>query len=279
MDKLVSVYTEEQNYNSNAYLHINNVGYSLIHDKNYRNYRPQGRLDYQLIYIYDGAAEFLINDKRYQVGSGCYIILPPREKQSYNYLKSQQHESYWIHFSGQCTEEILNDLQFETQIPVKIGKNDSIRKCFHDMVNEMLLQAPGYQNTCNYLLLKIFSCIKKAIIEQTESSKYISLLAPALLEMNNNNAATTNLQHYANLCNLSKFAFAHSFTVAMGCSPIKYLLNIKFNKAKDLLINSDFSINEIALLLGFSSPLYFSQQFKKNIGISPSQYRKTNASF
>ncbi|OYP49053.1 hypothetical protein CG709_02875 [Lachnotalea glycerini] len=44
--------------------------------------------------------------------------------------------------------------------------------------------------------------------------------------------------------------------------------------AKDLLLNSSFQIAEVARLIGYGNALYFSRLFKKNIGVSPTEYRQ-----
>ena len=46
------------------------------------------------------------------------------------------------------------------------------------------------------------------------------------------------------------------------------------NKAKELLLYSELSINEIASIIGYENPLYFSRIFKKNMNLSPNNYRK-----
>ena len=57
---------------------------------------------------------------------------------------------------------------------------------------------------------------------------------------------------------------------------VQYLTNVRLEKAKEMLRNSDYKTYEIAEKTGFSEPNYFSFTFKKNIGMSPSQYRAGN---
>ena len=54
---------------------------------------------------------------------------------------------------------------------------------------------------------------------------------------------------------------------------MQYLTNVRLEKAKEMLRNSDAKTYEIAEKSGFSEPNYFSFIFKKNVGVSPSQYR------
>lgn len=57
-------------------------------------------------------------------------------------------------------------------------------------------------------------------------------------------------------------------------SPTQYILTIRVNNATSLLETTDYSMAEIAAIVGYDDPLYFSRLFRKLKGMSPSQYRK-----
>ena len=72
---------------------------------------------------------------------------------------------------------------------------------------------------------------------------------------------------------MSESNFARIFTRSMGTAPGQYLINLRIEKAKELLISTDHRIGEIALLVGFSSQGHFDVFFKRKIGVTPSEYR------
>lgn len=74
--------------------------------------------------------------------------------------------------------------------------------------------------------------------------------------------------------NTSKSVLYKSFRSRFHCTVKEYLNQKRIDKAIDLLINSDLSVEEIALQVGFSTPSYFSRVFKKQKGISPLKFRK-----
>lgn len=55
---------------------------------------------------------------------------------------------------------------------------------------------------------------------------------------------------------------------------IQYILKKRIYNAEALLQNTQYNINEIAQIIGYDNPLYFSRVFQKTKGISPSEYRK-----
>ena len=68
--------------------------------------------------------------------------------------------------------------------------------------------------------------------------------------------------------------FIRCFKRYMGMTPLQYVTSIRITKAKDLLKNTAFTIQEVGRLVGYENPLYFSRIFKKQTGHSPSEYRK-----
>jgi len=59
-----------------------------------------------------------------------------------------------------------------------------------------------------------------------------------------------------------------------GMTPNDYIMYVKMNKSVVMLADPGLTITEIAALLGFSSPAYFSRCFKKQYGVNPASYRK-----
>lgn len=76
-----------------------------------------------------------------------------------------------------------------------------------------------------------------------------------------------------------QFHFGKSFLCEQfkkhtGTSPINYYIDLKLSEAKRLLREDDLTVSEIAEMLGFESPEYFSRCFKKRTGHSPREFRK-----
>ena len=82
------------------------------------------------------------------------------------------------------------------------------------------------------------------------------------------------LDTLAELTHVSKYYMVHAFTAEYGISPINYMISCRIDEAKHLLKNGDYSLAVISHTLGFSSPSYFSQTFKKLTDMSPNEYRK-----
>jgi len=60
----------------------------------------------------------------------------------------------------------------------------------------------------------------------------------------------------------------------VGYSPHAYLIKVRLERAKELLITTSFNVSEISFAVGYENPLYFSRMFKKYTGVSPANYKK-----
>jgi AraC-like DNA-binding protein len=85
-----------------------------------------------------------------------------------------------------------------------------------------------------------------------------------------------DLTELAQLHNLSKFQFARHFQERTGQAPISYFIQMKMQRACELLDSTSSDIKAIAECLGYSDPYYFSRLFKNSVGLSPQQYRRTH---
>ena len=74
---------------------------------------------------------------------------------------------------------------------------------------------------------------------------------------------------------LSKSTFKHIFKEVTGRPPIRYLIDLRITRAKQLIREENLNMTQIAASLGFHSVHYFSRYFKKATGLSPTQYANT----
>lgn len=104
-----------------------------------------------------------------------------------------------------------------------------------------------------------------------------NLVSQAIQFVESHYAQSITLEDLSNRLECSPRQLSRLFKETTGSSPIDYLIQTRISKSKELLVNSDATLNEIADRIGQSDGYYFSKMFKKHVGISPIVYRK-NAS-
>jgi AraC family transcriptional regulator len=83
-----------------------------------------------------------------------------------------------------------------------------------------------------------------------------------------------NLDRLAAQAGLSKFYFNRLFKNAVGVSPSRHHINLRVDEAKRLLRETKKSVVEVALDVGYANPSHFAQLFRRETGLSPSDYRR-----
>ena len=83
-----------------------------------------------------------------------------------------------------------------------------------------------------------------------------------------------NLDQLAAQAGVSKFYFTRLFKNAKGVSPSRYLLTLRMDEARRLLRETKRSVVEIALDVGYANPSHFARFFRRETGLSPSDYRQ-----
>lgn len=115
---------------------------------------------------------------------------------------------------------------------------------------------------------------------QNHQTKYITtaqrnLLANAIEYIHTNFCSREfDYNRLCSLCNLSYSYFFTLFKSQYNMSPRQYVTKMKIDYAKELLMINRYNISEIAELCGFENVYYFSNVFKKQVGISPMAYIK-----
>jgi len=102
-------------------------------------------------------------------------------------------------------------------------------------------------------------------------------IGPALAQVHRQPEHTWSVESLAALCSMSRSAFAARFAELVGESPMRYVTRWRMQVALGWLRESDATLLEVALRLGYSSEAAFSRAFKRAIGSSPGAARRADA--
>ena len=99
--------------------------------------RKDGRLDYQIIYIHRGSGHFYINNEWTTLSAGNIVLYRPGIPQFYSYYANEKPEVYWIHFTGNQCEDILNTYDIKT---CYIGERLYLKLLFQEMSAKIFIK-------------------------------------------------------------------------------------------------------------------------------------------
>ena len=82
------------------------------------------------------------------------------------------------------------------------------------------------------------------------------------------------LERLANIACMSESKLKNCFKRQFGCSVTQYIQSRRMSQAEHLLINTDFTMGQIAQMIGYTTSSRFAELFRKSTGILPIEYRK-----
>lgn len=142
---------------------------------------------------------------------------------------------------------------------------------YNNLDSEHELAIKSYVNLLiiNLLRSKTTKFYKLKLKKNSKECEYIKQY------MDENYSQKIKLDDLASLAFMNKFYLVHEFKKYIGKTPINYLVDRRVDASKELLATTNLSIEKIAEKVGFSSQSYFNQVFKKKLGTSPTQYRRS----
>ena len=251
--------------------------YRLKTHKKLPTWAPRGRVDWQLLFVASGKTHFYIGGEDQIVTAGHMVLFQPKEEQHYEYFGEDKPEVYWVHFTGSSVKEILRsyDIPLDEQI-FFAGTPAAYTQLFKNMIEEFQTCKVGYREMLEMNLRQLFLMIQRTRLEKpplvtTAVQQEMDFARQYFHEHYNE---PINIEEYAQSRHTSISLFMRNFKKVYGVSPKQYLLNIRMNNAQNLLETTDYTVAEIAAIVGYDNSLYFSRIYHKQKGQAPSDYRK-----
>lgn len=279
--KGVSIQTDplKPGYDFNAYLVAGLTPVIENGELDFTINRPNGMKGYILNITIKGSGTIFQGEERFDVEEGDLVLFPPGVPHYYHRKKGFKHWFHrWVYFRPRAYwnnrlkwQECINgvfytkgmhieDQEVISSLFEKIEYFNGSEELYSDELTLNLLEQILIRCKMNQPFL-----IKNRVDPRiTEVINYIS---------NHLNEEFSNDQ-LAELVFLSPSRLGHLFRYEVGLTITQWRDDQRISRAKQLLVTSNYSINHISRLIGYSDPLYFSRVFKKKAGLSPKLYRE-----
>lgn len=153
------------------------------------------------------------------------------------------------------------------------ARYEEVSKITHP-IYEKAFKSDDIETICMWLLDMLEKMILLIFPITVDKKEQMTVIKKAVQYMNQNLRENLTLELVAKQVNLSTTYFSRLFSSEMQTTFVEYLSMIRVEQSKTYLANGNYSISDIALILGFSDQSYFSKVFKKVEGITPGKYRR-----
>ncbi|MBG6236267.1 AraC-like DNA-binding protein [Pedobacter sp. CAN_A7] len=275
-------------------MYITSVGYSkVVPNENYPNQpHPQsheltwnkGRIlnDFYIIFISKGKGMYgSKSTPPMDISEGTCFFLFPQIWHRYKPDIKSGWEEYWVGFNGSYAQQLMLADFFSANAPLtNIKLNKDILVLFRRLLDTAKESSTGYPQQLAGITMQLLGLVN-TISQHTEfdNDPVGRLISKAKFLLQESFENQLDMEYLASQLPMGYSSFRKAFKKVTGESPNQYHLNLRLNRAKDLLSSTALNINEIADQTGFENVFYFSKLFKKKNGISPSSFRKMNYPF
>lgn len=247
---------------------------------------------FEINIVTNGFGVHYVNNKRIDVRPGSVFFIP--QKVFHGYVNLGELEIFHIILPDSFFEAYGEILINATSFAKLFGKNSTE----HPYAKELVLDRTRYTSifsdikeilnfskndvTCNLiqstavcqLILKLCLYRKEKRVKE-KNNLYVSLIIDSIHYMENNLSHKITIDDICKKFYISKSTFIRVFTKYTCFSPIAYLTKLRIEKAKQLLLETENSVTDIALDCGFFDSSHLERYFKKYENTTPNYYRKT----
>lgn len=256
-----------------GHLYPTAVGYypkASHHDRE----RLKGSEQYILLYCVGGQGWIALNNQEIILNANTFYIIPKGVPHHYGSSGKDPWSIYWMHFLGDQSSLFYRRFELSTGEGAKnIAYKEARLEEFHYLMSS--LEDDISSEVAEIIYVKTFSLISSFLYEDISlRPAKDDVISSSINYMKEHLKESLQVNDLAAERNLSVSHFSYLFRRKTGFSPIQFFINLRLQKACQQLYFTSFSIKEICQEVGFDDPYYFSRIFKKQMGQSPTDYRK-----
>lgn len=240
-------------------------------DKNYSISRPKSKIAC-IEYVEKGYGTINADEKSVNVGEGDAYFL--QKGQSHFYYSDQKApwKKYFINVTGNLFDKLTEGYKLNGQI---YYPDLNIKNELTEIINLSKKQTRDNTEKIIFEITKIFGkmaeSLKKEKKKNIAAEKMRSFLDMKITE-------AFNLSELCDFMFLSESQVIRIFKNEFNVTPYAYFMEKKHTFAKNMLLNTNLSVKQIASRLHYTDEYYFSNVFKKKEGVSPKSYRNRHFS-
>jgi len=241
----------------------------------------------ELAFIMSGKGRYKINDVIYEIEEGDLLIFNPGTyHQALVANKSTPTYEFFIGVSDFCLTGMPSNSLILKNLPVyKTGselKQKLMRLCTSMSAENDIYKIGRYYMMQSYLIQYMLAVLRDDQLPGEpgghvafESINKNRIVEEIILFFEEHYSEKISLELISENMYISPFYISKIFKMVTGDTPIRYLINIRLDKAKQLLETSpDLNVREIADRVGYDDAYHFSKLFKKRFGIPPTSVKK-----
>lgn len=248
-----------------------NPDYSVVRKEGHSHWRDL----YVFEYVLDGRGYIECDGQTYTVGAGDLYFLNRLHSHHYYADRTDPFCKLWINVSGKLLNSLVELYGISEGVVIRRFDAEAIFCDLHRLMME--LTPENVEESYRQISLHVHALISAlALSDKREPDIHDranrAMQIKSYIDRRNN--FDLSLDDIADHFFLNKAYLTRVFRAAYGVTPKQYIIHRRIEGAKNMLSNSNTSMQEIAALLHFASTQHFSSAFRREVGMTPGEYRK-----
>ncbi|MFI3255061.1 MAG: AraC family transcriptional regulator [Eubacteriales bacterium] len=233
---------------------------------------PGVRDHYLIHYIVSGKGVLETEQESYQLTAGMAFLVAPNTTVSYHADLENPWEYDWVGFSGDSASLFLAGTKFSEETCIVLEEGERFRQCLLAIYHAQGSSYAHAVSMAGYLQVAL-GCLMEG--ESRQKKTYLQDYARQGVQfIQQNFSHPISTQSVAEHVGISRSYLYRAFQDSFHQSPKEYLIKYRIGQACHLLAQTELSIGEISVSVGYEDPFYFSRIFHQLMGQSPSEYRR-----
>jgi AraC-like DNA-binding protein len=247
----------------------------------------------ELVIVTHGSAMHMLEGNEFPVTAGDVFLLQGQQRHyfykrenldliniMYDPGKIALPENELRRMPGYCAMFMLEPTfrrqhRFASRLHLKRVPLAHVEQLTETMERECETADPGYEVALRAKLLELMVYLSRAYTSTATTEAHALLRVGNVIgALENDFAKDWKLDGLLKIAHMSRSNLMRIFRKATGQTPIEYLVRLRIQRAMEMLRNTDLTITEIAMEVGFNDSNYFTRQFRRATGTSPRTFRQ-----
>ena len=260
------IYKFERDMLGGENIHVRHKKKSTAYPRHWHTY-------FEIIYYHNCQGTCVLNGEQYVLTERCLFLLSPKDFHEITTDTLPSAESIIVSFNEQIVDPLL--IQDITAAPIMLSSvppslSDALERLYELFQGTEAHRDVHLTHLLNHILLEILETGKPL---SNDSPILHPIIRDSISYILQNPSQKITLDTFASRFKVTKTYYSHLFHDTMGISFKQYLTDIRMDCAKRMLAWGELSVIDVGFECGYTTPSQFVRAFKKNVGLTPSQYR------